>query len=158
MNVLTPVAPRPPREVIVEPPRDSVSVERTRSKSRRRTTVTQTVEAHSHRHRTPSSAASSRSRTRTPAPSVPPPPSRDRHRRRSSPIRIVQPGDVVVDDVIEPRADVAMILPGRSRRSDRDLRDEIRALEAERRMLKMDRGSSPPEDEFLEVRREPKGE
>ncbi|PGH27944.1 hypothetical protein AJ80_00198 [Polytolypa hystricis UAMH7299] len=121
--------------------RDHLTVERRRSKSRRRT-ITSDVERREVRTR---SRARSSVRPYTPvavpmpiAIPVPAPSPRPRRRRRSSPIRIIEPRHSD-HDVISPRADVALILPDRTRRSDRDIREEIRMLEAERQALRAER-------------------
>ncbi|OJD18807.1 hypothetical protein AJ78_01214 [Emergomyces pasteurianus Ep9510] len=119
-------------------PRENLSVERRRSVSRRPTRVLEL------------------SRSRRPSVSRLEPPSvRHHRRRRSSPIRIIQPRDVVFEDVIEPRADVALILPDR-RRLGRDIQADIRALERERRALRYEREGALDVEETLDVRREPK--
>lgn len=125
---------------------ESVSVERRRSVSRRRVAApTEIVEMRSSR----SSRTYSPSRYTSPSPSPSPPIQRPRvrhHQRRlSSPIRIIEPRD----DVIQPNSDVALILPERHRRSDRELRAEIRALEAQRQ------GGLVPK-EVVEVRKDVK--
>ncbi|OJD26509.1 hypothetical protein ACJ73_02104 [Blastomyces percursus] len=120
-------------------PRDNLSIERRRSVSRRPTT--RVVE---------------RSRSRRPSVSRPEhAPVRRHRRRRSSPIRIIEPRDVVFEDVIEPRADVALIVPDR-RRLGRDTQAEIRALDRERRALRYEREGVLDVEETLDVRREPK--
>ncbi|KLJ05726.1 hypothetical protein EMPG_10816 [Blastomyces silverae] len=120
-------------------PRDNLSIERRRSVSRR-----------------PATRVVERSRSRRPSVSRPEPaPVRHHRRRRSSPIRIIQPRDVVFEDVIEPRADVALIVPDR-RRLGRDTQAEIRALDRERRALRYEREGALEVEETLDVRREPK--
>ncbi|QSS64208.1 hypothetical protein I7I51_01273 [Histoplasma capsulatum] len=112
-------------------PSDSLAVERRRSVSRR--PATRVIEL---------------SRSRRPSVSRPEaPPVRHHRRRRSSPIRIIEPRDVVLEDVIAPRADVALIVPDR-RRLGRDTQTNIRLSERERRALDV--------EETIEVRREPK--
>ncbi|KKZ67564.1 hypothetical protein EMCG_06798 [[Emmonsia] crescens] len=116
-------------------PRENLSIERRRSVSRRPARVVEL------------------SRSRRPSISRPePPPVRHHRRRRSSPIRIIEPRDVVFEDVIEPRADVALILPDRRRHIQAD----IRALERERRVLQYEREGALEVEETLSVRREPK--
>ncbi|PGH10974.1 hypothetical protein AJ79_05125 [Helicocarpus griseus UAMH5409] len=124
----------------VGPPRETISVERRRSVSRRPARVVE-----SSRSRRPSVS----SRTETP-------PRRRHRRRRSSPIRIIEPRDEVYEDVIEPRADVAVILPDRTRRSERDIQADIRALERERRALRTEREGEVDVEETLDVRPQPK--
>ncbi|OAX80498.1 hypothetical protein ACJ72_05165 [Emergomyces africanus] len=114
-------------------PRENLSVERRRSVSRRPARVLEL------------------SRSRRPSVSrLEPPQVRHHRRRRSSPIRIIQPRDVVFEDVIEPRADVALILPDR-RRPGRDIQADIRALERERRALRHEREGALEVEEALET-------
>ncbi|KAL2368466.1 hypothetical protein BDBG_00637 [Blastomyces gilchristii SLH14081] len=120
-------------------PRDNLSIERRRSVSRR-----------------PATRVVERSRSRRPSVSRPEPaPVRHHRRRRSSPIRIIEPRDVVFEDVIEPRADVALIVPDR-RRLGRDTQAETRALDRDRRALRSEREGALDVEETLDVRREPK--
>ncbi|EEP77585.1 predicted protein [Uncinocarpus reesii 1704] len=135
------------KERVVTRTRESVSVERTRSKSRRRSpsVIRQKAEFLEVEPR--------RTRRVSPSPAPAPTP-RTRPRRRSSPVRIVEPRHV--EEVIQPNTDVALILPARHRRSDREIRAEIRALEEERRLLSGRETLSP--GDVVEVRRDYKGE
>ncbi|EEH41779.2 hypothetical protein PAAG_03700 [Paracoccidioides lutzii Pb01] len=124
----------------VGPPRETISMERRRSVSRRPIRVVE-------------------SRSRRPSVSrVEVQPIRHHRRRRSSPIRIIEPRDVVVEDVLVPRAEVALIMPDRHRLRERDIRADILALDRERRALRQERVEGALEvEETLDVRREPKG-
>ncbi|KAJ9368050.1 hypothetical protein DTO282F9_3347 [Paecilomyces variotii] len=58
-----------------------------------------------------------------------------RRRRRSSPMRVIEKDDVIIDD----NRHLQVIVPERHRRSDRDIRAEIEALEAEQKALQLER-------------------
>ncbi|EAS29433.2 uncharacterized protein CIMG_08179 [Coccidioides immitis RS] len=128
--------------------RETVSVERTRSKSRRRSSSVirpkaeflEVRETRQTRRVSPSPA---------PAPTLQP-----RRRRLSSPIRVIQPRERFVEEIIQPNTDVALIVPERHRRSDRELRAEIHSLEG-RRLLTEHESIAP--GDVIEVRRDHKG-
>lgn len=69
--------------------------------------------------------------------------------------------DTYYEDVIQPRLDQALVVPERSRRSDREILAEIRALEEERQLLRPDRSparlTAPPTPEEVVVKRDYKG-
>lgn len=80
---------------------------------------------------------------------------RSRRRRLSSPIRVIQPHESLAEQIIQPNTDVALILPDRTRRSDREIRAEILALEEERRLV-ADRELLAPGD-AIEIKKNYKG-
>ena len=66
--------------------------------------------------------------------------------------------EVYYEDVIQPRLDTALVVPERPRRTDREIRAEIKALEEERRLLRADRSPSPlPAADEVVVKRDYKG-
>ncbi|KGY15940.1 hypothetical protein PABG_11190 [Paracoccidioides brasiliensis Pb03] len=123
----------------VGPPRETISMERRRSVSRRPIRVVE-------------------SRSRRPSVSrVEIQPIRHHRRRRSSPIRIIEPRDFIVEDVLVPRAEVALIMPDRHRLRESDIQADVLALDRERRALRQERVEGALEvEETLDVRREPK--
>ncbi|ODH51537.1 hypothetical protein GX48_02405 [Paracoccidioides brasiliensis] len=123
----------------VGPPRETISMERRRSVSRR-----------------PIRVVGSRSR-RPSVSRVEIQPIRHHRRRRSSPIRIIEPRDFIVEDVLVPRAEVALIMPDRHRLRESDIQADVLALDRERRALRQERVEGALEvEETLDVRREPK--
>jgi hypothetical protein len=90
-----------------------------------------------------------------------------RSRRQSSPVRVVERDDIVVDD----NRHLQVIVPERHRRSDRDIRAEIEALEAEQKALQLERRNRDvalirdteiierdrEDEEVLEVKRDRRG-
>ncbi|KAL1959755.1 hypothetical protein VTO42DRAFT_1341 [Malbranchea cinnamomea] len=105
-----PAEERETERVIVGTKNSDLAVERRRSRSRSVQRVSLAVPAE-------------RRRVYSPSPTRSPAPRRvvTRPRRRSSPIPVRQ----VVDDVIEPRADMALILPDRTRHRDESPRGEV---------------------------------
>ncbi|KAI1946335.1 hypothetical protein LOZ12_002663 [Ophidiomyces ophidiicola] len=133
--------------IVTKTRRESVSVERTRSKSQHRSKsaarpIFELVEPREHRH------VSSPVTVMAPAP-VPAPVQviKPRPRRLSSPIRYVHHHHV--EEIIQPNADVQLMLPERHRR---ELRTEMRPTEEHRLIT--------PDDlrpgEVLEIRRDHK--
>ncbi|KAJ9630484.1 hypothetical protein H2203_001005 [Taxawa tesnikishii (nom. ined.)] len=88
--------------------------------------------------------------------------------RRSSPARTVRaPSPVRREEVIiqervpappaPPAAPLTIVLPERRERSERDLKAEIRALEAEQRALRLEREADQRREMALRIREEPAG-